>query len=128
MYFREMAITYSIIIPNYPIVMGLSERATVMHCLRASLAITCCSKLLKDSSTPLRPFTAHLGTALVIQSMLFKEYNTYFLLCMFHKCQYTVYCKTLSVPGMSVCVPVIQYQDKLLCFFTFTLLALSFSP
>lgn len=32
MYFREMAITYSIIIPNYPIVMGLSERATVMHC------------------------------------------------------------------------------------------------
>lgn len=31
MYFREMAITYSIIKPNYPIVMGLCESDTVMH-------------------------------------------------------------------------------------------------
>lgn len=32
MYFREMAIIYSIIILNYPVVMGLSEMVTIMHC------------------------------------------------------------------------------------------------
>lgn len=31
-YFREMAITYSIIIANYITLMGLSESINVMHC------------------------------------------------------------------------------------------------
>lgn len=31
-YFREMAITYSIITPNYITLMGLSESINAMHC------------------------------------------------------------------------------------------------